>query len=978
MKSIRFYFVLLVMISFTVDAQVDTLQKNPAQKQELPDFMRLSPQWALEKLESLTLEEKIAQSFMVAVNPNQGETHFRNIDNLVKNDKIGGIITFKATLEETKTAINRFQKESEIPLLVGIDGEWGAAMRITDVDPFPYHLTMGAANDLTSTNILSQAMAKQFQEIGIHINFAPDVDVNTNPNNPIIGFRSFGEGPNNVGKQAQEMILGMQEYHVLSCMKHFPGHGDTDQDSHKNLPTINKSYDEMNRVDWLPYKMGRLAGASAVMVAHLNVPSLDSTGLPSSISPATIKGVLRKDLKFKGLVISDALNMHALTNHYGAVDIVRRAYMAGNDILLYPSNVGQSIDAIVKEVNNGNISINEVNEKALRILRAKYYAEIHNHKAPDSLSEERVEFAKNQVYEKAITVVKNDKGAIPVQDVSGKNLILNIARGGTSKSGAAFTASALRYTAAKEVFYKSAHSALQAYKGKFKNYDHILINLIASSNWPWSDFHYPSGWRELVKNIPAETQSYVTFFGNPYVVDDKTLFTKVDGVLLAFQDSKMGQDRAAQLIFGGYQANSVLPITLSIDYPEGFGIQTPKATRLKYTVPMDVGATRQQFNEIDSIVYKGIHAGAFPGCQVIAAKDGKVVYQKSFGYQTYDEKSAITNKSIYDIASITKIMASTYSLMHLQDQHRFSLDSTLETYLPNLTRVTPYKDILLRDMMAHQARLKPWIPFYIKTLIHGQPNSLYYTDHDTDSTHAHVADHLYMLDSYEDEIYKRILMNPLRGVKKYKYSDLGYYFVKRIIEKETEQQMEDYVQQKFYSPMGLTLTGYHPLERFKLSEIVPTEKDDYFRHQLVHGYVHDMGAAMMDGVGGHAGIFTTAGNLAGYMQMLLNGGVYGGKRYLSEAVIKEYTSCQFCPSNRRGAGFDKPVRSLDGGPTCKEVSLSSFGHAGFTGTLAWADPEYDINYVFISNRVYPSGENWKIVSMDTRTEIQRVIYEALK
>ncbi|WP_107040259.1 glycoside hydrolase family 3 N-terminal domain-containing protein [Brumimicrobium mesophilum] len=958
------------LISWSIN-QNENPRSSDSSAVGLPDFMRLSPQWALEKLESLTLEEKIAQSFMVEMTPKKGEDHLKIIDSLVQVHKIGGVITFQGTTEETKSAISRLQQNSSVPLLVGIDGEWGSSMRISDQPRFPFQLTMGAANQLESTNMIAQAMGAEMNDLGIHMNFSPVVDVNTNPQNPVIGFRSFGENPLNVANLAQEMIKGMQEFDVLTCMKHFPGHGDTDVDSHKDLPTVNKSKTELNRIDWLPYKQGRIAGASAVMMAHLNVPALDSSGLPSSLSPFTIKQILRKELKFEGLVISDALNMQALTKHFGDVDIVKRAYLAGNDVLLYPSKVKESIAAIKKAVEEGEISEAEVNEKALRILRAKYYSIVHKNNKKPVLSAEKVEYAKLNIYEKALTVIKNDS-AIPVKDVSGRNLILNI--GG---NGSAFNKAASFYTIADTLNAETAKDAWAIHKFSLRNYDNIYLNLIAPSVLPRNDFSYPEGWKELLRDLPEESKVYVSIFGNPYAVDDSYTFEKVEAVILAFQNTATGQNRAAQLIFGGFQANTVLPITLSADYQEGFGLETPKASRLKFTVPMELGVSASAFNRIDSIVYNGMKEKAYPGCQVVVAKDGKVVYQKAFGHHTYDNKIAVDDKTIYDIASITKVASSTAGLMYLQDRKEFSLDSAIGDYIGELTRATVYEDLKMRDVMTHQAGLIPWVPFYTQTLVNGHPDTLLYSSAPFDNKNSVVADHLFMRDNYEDDILKVILTKPLRA-KSYKYSDLGYYFVKRIIEKTSGTPLNEFVNTSFYAPMGLTTMGYHPLERFGLNQIAPTELDNYYRHQLVHGYVHDMGAAMTNGVGGHAGLFSNATDLAGFMQMLLNDGEYGGQSYLTKATIDEFTDCQYCPRNRRGAGFDKPVYSGTGGPAAEAVSKSSFGHSGFTGTLAWADPEYNINYVFLSNRVYPSAENWKIVKMNIRTEIQEVIYEALK
>ncbi|MCO5268552.1 MAG: serine hydrolase [Brumimicrobium sp.] len=974
MKKIAIFSVLFFLLGAWTPVQppetiMDT-DLNEGTGSELPDFLRLPANWAVEKLESMTLEEKIAQSFMVEVTPRQGTKHIHAIDSLVKNYKIGGIIVFQGTTQQVKSAIDTLQSSSILPLLVGIDGEWGSSMRISDKARFPFQLTMGAANQLESTRIIAQAMGKEMNELGIHFNFSPVVDVNTNPDNPIIGFRSFGENPLHVSRLAVEMIKGMQDFQVLTSMKHFPGHGDTNIDSHKSLPTVKKTYNELNSIDWLPYKQGKLAGASSVMVGHLSVPSLDSTGLPASISPTIIQKYLRGKLNFKGLVVSDALNMGALTNQYGDVDIVLRAYKAGNDILLYPSKVKESIQAIKKAVEKKEISMEEVNERTLRLLRAKYYAIIQSKRKP-KLSNEQVEYAKWNIYEKALTVIKNEE-AIPIQNVSGKNLILNVGGKGT-----AFNQTALLYMIADTLEVKTFEE-FTSKNIQLSNYQHVFINIIAPSVLPKNGYSYPKNWQQFLRNLPSNLNVYVTIFGNPYAVKTKFDFEKVKSVVLAYQNTVYGQNRAAQLLFGGFQANTVLPITLSADYQESFGVVTPKASRLKYTVPMELGVSDTAFNQIDTIVIRGIKAGAFPGCQVVVAKEGKVVYRKAFGDYAYEGKDKVSNNTIYDLASVTKIVGSTYSLMYLQDQGKFSLDGKLHDYLPELVDSSVYENLKMRDILTHQARLNPWIPFYTKTLVNGKPDSSLYASSPQGSKTAVVAKNLYLDKEYEQRMMELIIQKSLNKSSGYKYSDLGYYFMKQIIEKQTGMQMEDFVAKTFYEPMGLTTMGYKPLLRFSVDRIAPTEEDKYFRYQKIQGYVHDMGAAMQDGVGGHAGIFSNATDLAGYMQMLLNKGVYGGHRYLSEAVVKEFTQCQYCPTNRRGAGFDKPVVSGTGGPASDFVSKESFGHTGFTGTIAWADPTYNINYVFLSNRTYPDAENWKITKMDIRTKIQDVIYKVLK
>jgi len=963
------YLVLLLLPVLVAFIRAEQTQSLQPMDRDLPMFLRDSPQWALEKLESMTLREKIAQSFMVAAYPNKGETHFQELDDYIQHHKIGGLIYFQGDRENLTQHIERAQKGAKIPLLMAMDAEWGSAMRLFNEPRFPYALTLGAANHPDHTQLIAQAMGQELRELGIHLNFAPVVDINSNPNNPVIGFRSFGEDAQRVGLQGRAFILGLESQQVMSCMKHFPGHGDTDMDSHYDLPTINRTIREMDIVDWSPFKVGRLAGASSVMMAHLNVPALDSSGTPASLSKVIVQDYLVERLKFSGLIVTDALNMKAVSDRYGKVEVVKMAYLAGNDILLYPEVVAEAIDAIEQAVLRGELSIEEVNRRALKILRAKYHTIIKKSKH-NPVNVFQLENALNRTYEQALTVLKNED-AIPIGRLNQKMACVSLG----SKTDA-FNEMAYEYANLDTFHAFTGAEALRRFADTLKAYDVILVNVHAKSMLPRNEYGYPSGWTSFIEQLPLQAKVLVTFFGNPYVFSKHELPSRADAIVLGYENHELAQKWVAQLLFGGFQGTGKLPVTLTANLEMDRGITTPPASRLKFTQPEELGISRAKLAEIDSLALSGIRQGAYPGCQVVAAKDGKVFYRKSFGFLMNDSAAAVGNETVYDIASVTKIAASTVALMRLDDNQRFSLDSTLSTYLPQLTSGTPYAKTNLRDMMTHQAGFSPWIPFYTKTLDSGKLNTEIYSVTRSDEFDWKVADRIYILNSYEDSMLQRILETPLK-VKKYKYSDLGYYFTKRIVEGESQMSLNEFVNASFYYPMGLRSMRYNPLEYYDIDRIAPTEEDRYFRMQTVRGYVHDMGAAMQGGVGGHAGLFTNASDLAALMQMLLNNGVYGGERYLSAEVIKKYTACQNCPGNRRGAGFDKPVRSLDGGPTCNLVSLSSYGHTGFTGTQVWADPKYGINYVFLSNRTYPSAENWKLVKMGIRTEIQRVIYEAV-
>jgi beta-N-acetylhexosaminidase len=433
-------------------------------------------------------------------------------------------------------------------------------------------------------------------------------------------------------------------------------------------------------------------------------------------------------------------------------------------------------------------------------------------------------------------------------------------------------------------------------------------------------------------------------------------------------------------------------VLLSVSLVSGLRLILPKKTKKHFRIntlhdttkllysdllikssPSKLGIDSNKLSEIDKIVYKGIEAKAFPGCQVLVAVEGKVIYNKAFGSPMYDSQKIVSLDDLYDIASVTKIAASTFALMKLETESKFSLENKLKYYLNDFV-TPPFDEIQIKDMMAHQAGLPAWIPFYKKTVINGKPDLQLYSTEQKQGYDKKVADNLWILNSYSDSIYARI-MDVKLGAKKYLYSDLGYYFVKKIVEKQTSTSFENFIENQLYAELGLKNTLFNPYLKFSKDRIMPTEVDDNFRHQLIQGYVHDPGAAMLGGVGGHAGIFSNSFELASIMQLFLNKGKINGRQFLDSNVVKKYTDVQFV-GNRRGAGFDKPTANKTG-QTCSLVSNESFGHSGFTGTFAWADPKYKINYIFLSNRVYPSSENWKIVNMNIRTDIQKVIYEAV-
>lgn len=947
------------MLSFISDHPIST--KQYAEKK-----FQFEKGWAEKQLAQMSLEEKIGQFFMIAAYSGQGLPHLNEVSALIEKNRVGGVIFFKGERTDLMQAIARFQAESKVPLLIGMDAEWGVNMRLSNEDRFPYAYTLGAADSVELTEKIGAMMANECRELGIHINFAPVADVNSNPKNPVIGFRSFGENPVKVGRQVRAFVKGMEGAGVMTSVKHFPGHGNTDIDSHLDLPTITESLTALEAIDLIPFLDGFEAGSSSVMIGHLNVPALDDSGTPASLSRKVIHDYLQGKLNYKGLVISDALNMKAVADRYGKSEVAVKAFEAGCDILLFPEDVSAAISAIRNKVESGSISMAEIDARCLNILKAKeqFLPEMTGLK---KYSAAEVDATKAQVYEKAIAVVKNNDSILPL-----RRLDRTIARVSIGGSASEFKEAIHLFVNADDYHFETVDEAKIGMAKIAHNYDVVITGLHSSTVRLKDNFGFGEDINHVLKLANPKKDNILVLFGNPLALKGLDV-SHFKGVIAAYENQARAQNRVAQLIFGAIPALGKLPMTVSKEYPRESGITFPWAGRLKFTTPEDLGISAKKLNEIDSIAVNGIRKGAYPGCQIVVALHGKIIYRKSFGTHEFKGDVAVKHTDLYDIASVSKIAGSTIGVMRLASEGKFSLSKSLNDYLPDLV-LGKYKTINIREMMAHQAGLPAWIAFYKKTFSDGKYNERIYSTTKKPGFETKVAENVYILDTYADSIYQQIMEAPL-GEKTYVYSDLGYYFIKKIVEKQSSMAFESFLYDQIYKPMGLRSIRFNPLNYFSANQIVPTENDQAYRKQLLRGYVHDPGAAMLGGVAGHAGVFSNATDLASLMQMLMNNGVYGNERYLQESVVQEFTRAQFS-GNRRGAGFDRPKAS--GGGTCSELATqSSYGHSGFTGTLVWADPARGINYVFLSNRVCPDQENWKLRDMNIRTEIQRVIYEAL-
>lgn len=930
--------------------------------------------WEQQVLDSMTVEEKIGQLFMVAAYSNKDDRHTAEIENLITNYHVGGLIFFQGKAKKQLELTNYYQDLAKTPLMIGIDGEWGLNMRLKDTRKYPFQMTLGSLPEDDLVYKMGREIGKECNAMGIHINFAPVADVNNNPNNPIINFRSFGENRETVANYALAYARGMQDEKVIACAKHFPGHGDTDTDSHKGLPSLPYSKERLDSVELFPFKHLFKNGVISTMVAHINIPAYDDRqNRAASISKEVVTKLLKEQMQFKGLVFTDALNMKGVAKYFtpGELDLI--AFEAGNDVLLFPEDVPTAVSKFKDALKSGRISIQELDERVRKILRWKKWAGLDAYKARpiaklDSLLHlDRADKLVSEIAENAVCVIKN-KDFIPMVASIENVAVVSI---GAGKDNVFVEQLKQKQDIASFSLPKKPSSAqVESIKRKLSLYKKVIVTMHDPSIWSTKSFGYSSTAFSFVKWASNNKNMLLVNFTNPYILRN---FQKVDNIVCAYEDGPEFQLAAANIVLGKLGAKGSLPVSVG-QFKEGGGILTKSlGAYLPYSTPIDEGVSNDLESLIKPYLTELVQQRAAPGGQVLVARNGKVIYEESFGYHTYEKKQAVQKTDLYDIASITKVAATTLSIMKLQEDGLLSIKDPIGKYLPALNGSNK-ANLKIEDIMLHQARLKSWIPFYLTTLTYR--DSLY-SNCVEGSNCVPVAKDLYGDSIFKESILNQIKESPLYSSKRYKYSDLGFILLKYAIENIVNQPFDEYVQNAFYEPLGLTRTTYKPLEKFDVNEIVPTENDVLFRRQLLRGYVHDPAAGMLGGVAGHAGLFSNAEELAVLFQMLLNGGEYNGTRYLKKETV-EYFTGRHGYNSRRGIGFDKkennPRNIMN---LTDEVSALAFGHTGFTGTCVWVDPKYNTVYVFLSNRIHPNQENKTLQRGNYRTEIQKQIYKAI-
>ncbi|MEY4279360.1 MAG: hypothetical protein RL377_1364 [Bacteroidota bacterium] len=959
MKKICLVVFLFASIQICVDAQT-----------------RAEKKWVKHQFKSLSLDEKIAQLMVLRAHSNWEPKKIDSLAALIKQYNIGGLCFFQGGPVRQAIQTNNYQQIAKTPLLITIDAEWGVGMRLDSVEMFPRQLSLGAMPNNQLVYQMGAAIAAQCKRLGIQVNYAPDVDINNNPANPVINDRSFGQNKKTVIDYGIAYMKGMQDNGVMATAKHFPGHGDVSVDSHVDIPVVNKSREALDSMEIAPFKALIDAGIESVMVAHLSVPAIDNgEKRPTSLSAKAINGLLKSELGFKGIAVTDALDMKAISNYYPEGEANVQAILAGNDMLCLPGDIGQSIKKVKEAIAEGRLSEKDIDTRVKKVLAAKYKYGLSKIQQIDTTNiiadlNQSVGTLKAAMAKQSLTYVNANQRKLVKKGQRIAYLVLNATTANTISN-----ALSVGYDATVFFSKGSDTNYLQSIEKQLVNYDQVIVGVHNYNRRPANHFEIPSSILSFLNRPGHESWTHIVF-GNPYAVAD---FPGINNILFAYEDNVHTQNAAILWLEGKLEAEGVLPVTVTNQMPYGLGKAKPSKTFTNQQNNTVTSIHLEKLQAIDSLVTDAIKKKAIPGCQVLVAKNNQIVFNKSYGTVAGEGTAAVTNQTFYDLASVTKVSATTVSIMKLAEEGKVNIDKTIGDYLP-WVKGNAKASITLRDLLLHQAGLYPYIKFYEKLL---NPDGSLQKDlvsNKADATHQQmITPNKFLVNYWMDTIQQQILRSPVTEAGKYIYSDNDFIFLGFIVEKLTGMSLHDYASKSFYEPLGMKSTGFLPLQKTSVDNIAATELDNYFRKELIQGSVHDEGASTMGGIAGHAGLFSNATDLAKLYLMLLNDGQWEGKKYFDASTVKTYTAYN-TTNSRRGLGFDKPEKDnqhLKEPYPSASVSPSTFGHTGFTGTCVWADPEHQLLYIFLSNRVFPTRDNKAFSSLNLRPSIQEVIYSAL-
>ena len=958
--------------------------------------------WVDSVMQTMTLRERVGQLFVYTIAPQQDRANKELLRRMVEDYRVGGLLFSGGLLQNQVALTNEAQQMATVPLLITFDGEWGLSMRLKGTPVFPRNMVLGCIRNDSLIHAYGLEMARQCRELGVQVNFAPVADVNINPDNPVINTRSFGEDPEEVARKVVAYGSGLEAGRVLSVCKHFPGHGDTDVDSHKALPVLPFSRERLDSIELYPFRKAIRAGLGGMMVGHLDVMAVEpQRGVPSSLSQAVVSDLLIDELQFRGLVFTDALAMRGVS---GNRDLCLRALKAGADLLLVPRRLKEELDAVLAAVKSGELPGKVIDEKCRKVLTYKYALGLTRRPfvrlsgLESRLDAPATRELIRQLNLAAVTVLHNRGEVLPL-DLSHREVaVLNVGSADDLKPFVDELSRRVRPVVfqLKPNLPPAERKRLTASMARFKR---ILVCVTESRLSAYKSF-----FEQFAPGVPVV---YLCFVPGRQVAQLGQAAAESGAAVLAHSEGADVQRQVARLVCGEAGADGRLSASIGSWFAAGCGVTLAPQAKPRY-VAGEHGMDAGKLAEIDRIAEEGIRQGAYPGCQVVVLKDGKELYNKAFGTHCGDGKTgsqAVAPTDVYDLASLTKTTATLLAVMKLYDKGRISLTDYVSDYLPFL-QDTDKSRITVRQLLLHESGLPSTLLFYQDAIDEDSyRGTLFKARYDvahpvrigsrtwanprfgylegltaprrTSDCSWQVADSLWLNPSFKQACLQKIADTPLRS-QRYRYSCVGFILLQQLVEARTGLPMDEFLQREFYGPMGLTHTGYNPLRFLKKDEIVPSSVDGFLRKDTLQGFVHDESAAFLGGVSGNAGLFSNAGEVAQIYQMLLNGGELDGKRYLSRETCRLFTTT-VSRISRRGLGFDKPDKASPRRSPCAESAPASvYGHTGFTGTCAWVDPDNRLVYVFLSNRIFPDVWNNKLMRLDIRKRIQEAMYRAVR
>ena len=942
--------------------------------------------WADSVMKTLDLRQQVAQLVFPRLDIKNDEAGRRQLASLIKNQGIGGFLLGKGTLADYKGLIDYAQSLTRVPLMVTLDGEWGLAMRVTDAPRFPHNMALGAVADTKLIEEYGREVARECRAMGIHVNFAPVLDVNSNPANPVIGYRSFGDNPQRVAELGVAYARGLESGGVMSAAKHFPGHGDSSVDSHKALPVLTRSRQQLEETELVPFREYIRAGMSGVMVGHLDVPALDKSGVPASLSHAIVSDLLKERMKFGGIVWTDAL---AMKGAGGKENNCVAALKAGADVLLQPLHPSRDIDAVMAAIKGGKLQADMIHERCRKLLMYKYLFVVApgNPQSGTSgisriVNSPDAQTVNTRLSSAVITVLKDDDGVIPWARLSGADIAV-VSLG--AKADNSFSRMCKKY-ASCTIYGTADGNMSMAEIAKIRRHKTVIVGVFKQNDAVAASL-------QKLGEIPG---AMAVCFVNPYkMAKMQRQLSSFNVIIGGFDDTKLINEAAAEVIFGGLAAKGRLPVALKGWMPEGTGITTVK-NRLGFSTPQAEGFPPDLEARIDSVTMAALGNGAFPGCQVLVAKNGNVVIDRSYGTLAKGGTSPVTSETLYDVASVSKAAGTVSALMKAYDEGLFKLGDAIGGYIPAL-KGNPKGRLTFRQLLLHQSGMPSMLSMYTTLLdtasyrgplFRGKRDGTYrvkvdkntyingdarlrsdlVSDRPSHKFPIQVAENVYVGDATVDTIMRRIYDIGLKSPV-YRYSDLNFALLMDAFGCMTGKRLDEYVETEIFAPIGAYNTMYTPLAKgVSESNIAPTERDPMLRRQLLRGFVHDEFAAFSGGVQGNAGLFSTAEDLAKLAQTWLQGGTYGGVEVFRTSTVAQFTEpCS--KDGKRALGFDTaPAR-------CGLGSERAYGHTGFTGTQIKVDPDNGIIFVFLSNRVSPTRDNPAFTRSDIRNRLWAELYK---